>query len=72
MSCAPARHFKLPGGTFAKGTAADVTVFDAKAKWTVDASKFKSKGRNTPYGGRALTGCAVTTIVGGRQVYRKT
>ena len=71
MSCAPARHFKLPGGTFAKGTAADITVFDPKAKWTVDATKFRSKGRNTPYGGRALTGCAIATIVGGRQVFRK-
>jgi dihydroorotase len=71
MSCAPARHFKLPGGSFAKGTPADITVFDATAKWTVDATKFKSKGRNTPYGGRTLTGYAVTTIVGGRQVYRK-
>lgn len=71
MSCAPARHFKLPGGTFAKGTAGDVTVFDAKAKWKVDASKFRSKGRNTPYGGHELTGLAVATIVGGRPVYRR-
>ena len=28
MSCAPARVFKLPGGSLRRGTAADVTVFD--------------------------------------------
>jgi dihydroorotase len=71
MSCAPARHFKLPGGTLARGGVADITVFDASATWTVDASRFRSKGRNTPYGGRTLTGYAVATIVGGRQVYRR-
>src|ERR1043166_6902156 len=28
MSCAPARVFKLPGGTLRRGSDADVTVFD--------------------------------------------
>lgn len=71
MSCAPARIFKLPGGTLAKGGVADITVFDPKAKWTVDPAKFRSKGRNTPYGGRALTGRATMTIVGGEPVFRR-
>jgi dihydroorotase len=71
MSCAPARLFKLPGGTLARGGMADVTVFDAKARWTVDPSRFKSKGRNTPYGGHTLTGLAVATIVGGRVAFRR-
>jgi len=70
MSCAPARVFKLPGGTLRRGGAADVTVFDPTAKWTVDATRFKSKGRNTPYAGKELTGRTRCTIVGGRIVHR--
>ncbi len=70
MSCAPARLFGLPGGTLAKGAAADVTVFDPAATWRVEPADFHSKGRNTPYAGMTLTGRAVGTIVSGRLVYR--
>ncbi|MES2525194.1 MAG: dihydroorotase [Gemmatimonadota bacterium] len=70
MSCKPARVFHLPGGTLARGAIADVSVFDPTRTWTVDAARFKSKGRNTPYGGHQLKGQARITIVGGRVVYR--
>ena len=70
MSCAPARIFHLPGGTLRKGGIADVTVFDPEAKWTVDPRSFKSKGRNSPYAGKELTGRVHATIVGGRVIHR--
>ena len=70
MACAPARIFNLPGGSLKKGSAADVTVFDPKARWTVDPSRFLSKGRNTPYSGMSLVGRAACTIVAGMVVYR--
>ncbi len=70
MSCAPARVFHLPGGTLQRGAPADITAFDPNTSWVVDPMKFKSKGRNTPYGGRTLTGRARLTIVGGRVVHR--
>jgi dihydroorotase len=70
MSCAPARVFKLPGGTLRKGAAADITVFDPTTAWTVEPSKFRSKGRNTPYAGQTLYGRARATIVGGRIAHR--
>src|SRR4051794_31568569 len=65
MSCAPARVFHLPGGTLRHRAPADVTAFDPNTSWVVDPRKFKSKGRNTPYAGRTLTGRAKLTIVGG-------
>jgi dihydroorotase len=71
MSCAPARLFGLPGGTLARGAAADVTVFDPAAEWRVELSEFLSKGRNSPYAGNTLKGRAVCTIVGGRIVHRQ-
>ncbi len=70
MSCLPAKVFHLPGGSLAKGAIADVTVFDPAREWTVDPSRFKSKGRNTPYGGVRLRGLATCTVVGGRVVHR--
>jgi dihydroorotase len=70
MSCMQAKIFHLPGGTLRAGSLGDVTVFDPTREWTVNAAEFKSKGRNTPYGGRKLVGRAITTIVGGRVVYQ--
>ncbi|MGI8547464.1 MAG: dihydroorotase [Gemmatimonadaceae bacterium] len=72
MSCAPARLFRLPGGTLKTGSAADVTVFDPARTWIVDPSDFLFKGRNTPYRGAAFTGRAVHTVVGGELVYTLT
>jgi dihydroorotase len=62
--------YKLPGGTLRRGAPADVTVFDASKQWIVEPSRFKSKGRNTPYAGQTLQGRARCTLVGGRVVYR--
>ena len=70
MSCAPARIFHLPGGTLRPGAPADVTVFDPERRWRVDASRFHSMGRNTPYDGMELQGLARFTLVGGRVIHR--
>ena len=70
MSCAPAKLFGLPGGTFAKGALGDVTVFDPGREWVVEPGAFRTKGRNTPYAGMTLTGRTICTVVGGRVVFR--
>jgi dihydroorotase len=67
----PARVFDLPGrGSLAKGSHADVTIFDPKKRWTFDAGKSRSMSRNTPFDGWPFTGKVVATIVGGKIVYR--
>ncbi len=71
MACAPARLFKLPGGSLRRGGVADVTVFDPDAAWTVDPARFRTKGRNTPYAGMELRGQVDCTLVDGRIVYRR-
>jgi dihydroorotase len=70
MSCTPARLFNLPGGSLKRGAVADVTVFNPSERWTVDPTKFLSKGRNSPYAGMPLVGRADCTIVGGSIVFR--
>jgi len=67
----PARVLDLRGrGTLARGSYADVTIFDPKKRWTFEATKTHSKSRNTPFDGWQLTGKVVATIVAGRIVHR--
>ena len=70
MSRDPARLLGLPGGSLAPGDAADLTLIDPAAEWTVDPTKFASKSRNTPFGGWSVTGRPWKTIVGGGIVWQ--
>lgn len=71
LSWGPARVVNLGGrGTLARGSYADVTIFDPKKRWTFEATRSRSKSRNTPFDGRQLTGKVVATIVAGNIVYR--
>ena len=66
----PARIFGLKDrGTLMENAHADVTILDPACEWVFDVAASKSKSRNTPFHGRAMTGAAVATIVGGRLVY---
>ena len=69
LSRDPARLLGLPGGSLAPGAAADLTLIDPAAAWTVDPAKFASKSRNTPFGGWSVTGRPWKTIVGGSIVW---
>jgi dihydroorotase len=71
MSTAPARIFNLPAGTLVTGAPADIAVFDPEARWVVRPERFLSKSRNTPFGGRELTGRTELTLVGGRVAWRR-
>jgi dihydroorotase len=71
FTAGPARVVDIKGrGSLARGSHADVTIFDPKKRWTFEAAKSRSKSRNTPFDGWQLTGKVVATIVGGRVVYR--
>ncbi|MBZ5707518.1 MAG: dihydroorotase [Acidobacteriia bacterium] len=71
FTAGPARVMTLRGrGTLARGSYADVTIFDPKKRWTFEAAKSRSKSHNTPFDGWQLTGKVVATVVGGEMVYR--
>ena len=70
LSTQPARVLDLPGGTLAPGAPGDVTVLDLERRWVVEAERFATKGRNTPFDGLKLTGRAVATVVAGRVAFR--
>ena len=71
FTAGPARVVDLPGrGTLARGSHADVTIFDPKKRWTFEAAKSLSLSKNTPFDGWQLTGKVMATVVGGRTVFR--
>ena len=61
----PRALFGLPEVTLTPGGAADLVLLDPGAEWTVDRERFHSKGRNTPFHGRALRGRVRLTVCGG-------
>jgi len=65
LTANPAGILKIDKGSLSAGSEADITIIDPSLEWTVNASEFKSKSRNTPFNGWKLKGRAVQTIVGG-------
>jgi dihydroorotase len=61
----PAQLLGLDKGTLKAGADADVTIIDPRARWTIDPTTFRSKSRNTPFGGWEVRGRAHTVIVSG-------
>jgi dihydroorotase (multifunctional complex type) len=65
----PAEIFSLRGrGRLEKGMKADFTAVDVKAKFRIDASKFHSKARFSPYDGWEVQGKPAKTFVNGHLV----
>ena len=48
----------------------DVTVIDLNKEWTVDNTKFYTRGNVTPFNGKHCKGKAVATMVAGKFVMR--
>ena len=71
MSAAPARILKIDAGSLREGAPADITIADPAKKYRIDKNTFVSKGKNTPFDGREVTGEIAATLVDGRFVYRR-
>jgi dihydroorotase len=69
LSVNPARILRIPGGSFAEGAPADITILAPDLPVSVSAERMRSKSRNTPFDGWQLRGGVAATMVGGRVVY---
>ncbi len=71
LTSRPAEIFKLDSGTLGEGKRADVVVFDPDEAYTVEASQFKSKSKNSPFDGWPVKGRVRHTIYNGKVIYSK-
>jgi dihydroorotase len=69
MSVNPARILRIPGGTLAPGSPADLTILAPDLEVTIDRARLRSRSKNTPFHGWTLRGGVAATLVGGRLVY---
>ncbi|MCD8306991.1 MAG: amidohydrolase family protein, partial [Clostridia bacterium] len=69
MSWVPAQILGLEGGEIKIGAPADLFIADLNATYSIDSSKFLSKGRNTPFNGMKVSGKVLKTFMDGRETY---
>lgn len=69
MSVKPGRLLGIGTGDLAEGGTADITIADLHQSYTVDSSKFFSKGKNTPFDGQTVTGKIIYTLINGEIKY---
>ena len=69
MSMNPARILGLENGLIV-GQPADITIIDPGRSYRVNADRFKSLSRNTPFDAWDMKGKTVLTMVGGKIVYQ--
>jgi len=70
MSANPARILgHKDRGRIAKGLRADLVIADTEAKWKVQPTQFRSRGKYAPFAGRTLRGKIIMTINAGKIVF---
>lgn len=62
----PAGILNLPPRVIKEGASANLTIIDTKKKKTIDKNRFYSKGKNTPFHGKTVTGIPVKAVVQGK------
>ena len=69
MSYTPAKIIGIDKGTLLPGKVADITIIDPDAEYVIDSNTFASKGHNTPFNGKKVSGEVRYTIAAGKVVY---
>lgn len=69
MSVNPAKIINIDRGCIGVGRVADLVIADPNVEYAVDKNNFYSKGKNTPFHGRKVTGRVEYTLVSGKIVY---
>jgi len=69
LTCKPAQLINSQAGKLQKGKVADLSLFDPRTMWQLDANELLSEGKNTPFSGWGFEGKTVQTFVKGKSVY---
>lgn len=70
MSVNPAKILGINRGCIGEGRVADLVIADPAAEYKIDKNTFYSKGKNTPFHGRRVTGRIEYTLVSGKIVFQ--
>ncbi|MBU0724176.1 MAG: dihydroorotase [Alphaproteobacteria bacterium] len=69
LTCKPADILRLKLGRLAAGHPADLALIDIDRPWRIEASKFKSKSKNSPFDTLPVQGRALRSIVNGKTIF---
>jgi dihydroorotase len=69
LTRAPASIISITRPTLAEGARADFVLIDPRVEWKVDASRLRSKSRNTPFLGRMVKGRVMMTCASGFPIF---
>lgn len=69
FTAGPADVLGIENYSLAEGRPADIVIFDPARKYTIDANRFKSNSRNTPFDGCEVECKVCMTLVNGKPVY---
>ena len=71
MSYNPAKVVGIDKGDIQPGKTADIVIFNPNETYVIDKNEFASKGKNTPFHGRKVTGRVCMTIMDGKIVFER-
>jgi dihydroorotase len=69
LSTNPARILRVTGGSLSEGVPADITILAPELQVRIQASKLRSRSKNTPFDGWEFRGGVAATVVGGRTLF---
>lgn len=70
MSYNPAKILGIDRGSIEEGKIADIMIFNPAREYVINVNDFASKGKNTPFNGKKVTGMVEYTICNGKIVYK--
>lgn len=70
LSVNPARILGYDRGCIGEGKVADLVIANPDEEYSIDRDSFYSKGKNTPFHGRRVSGRIEYTFVAGKPVYK--
>jgi len=69
LTRAPARIVGLPAPSLREGAEASFVLVDPARQWTVEASRLRTKSKNTPFLGQTVKGMVMMTLVNGTPAF---
>lgn len=70
-TCQPAKILGIDRGTLSLGAVADIALINPNKEWTVVPAELASKSKNTAFSGATMKGCAMKTLLAGKEVYSR-